>query len=36
MVCEYLNDEEQALGFFCVALLVEDENSELNKNMGNY
>lgn len=36
MVCEYLNDEEQALDFFCDALLVEEENPELNKNMENY
>ena len=31
MVCEYLNDEEQALDSFCDALLVEEENPELNK-----
>ena len=31
MVYEYLNDEEQALDSFCDALLVEEENPELNK-----
>ena len=36
MVCEYLNDEEQALDSFCDALLVEEENPELNKNLENY
>jgi hypothetical protein len=36
MVCEYLNDEEQALDSFCDALLVEEENPELNKYMENY
>ena len=36
MVCEYLNDEEQALDSFCDALLVEEENPELNKNMEKY
>jgi hypothetical protein len=36
MVFEYLNDEEQALNSFCDALLVEEENPELNKNMKNY
>ena len=36
MVCEYLNDEEQALDSFCDALLVEEENPELNKNIENY
>ena len=36
MVCEYLNNEEQALDSFCDALLVEEENPELNKNMENY
>jgi hypothetical protein len=36
MMCEYLNDEEQALDSFCDALPVEEENPELNKNMGNY
>ena len=36
MVCEYLNDKEQALDSFCDALLVEEENPELNKNMENY
>ena len=35
MVCEYLNDEEQALDRFCNTLLVEEENPELNKNMEN-
>jgi hypothetical protein len=36
MVSEYLNDEEQALDSFCDALLVEEENPELNKNIENY
>ena len=36
MVFEYLNDEEQALNSFCGALLVEEENPELNKNLENY
>ena len=36
MVCEYLNDEEQALDSYCDALLVEEENPELNKNMEKY
>ena len=36
MVSEYLSDEEQALDSFYDALLVEEENPELNKNMGNY
>ena len=36
MVFEYLNDEEQALDSFCDALLVEEENPELNKNLENY
>ena len=36
MVCEYLNDEEQTLDSFCDALLVEEENPELNKNIENY
>ena len=36
MVCEYLNDEEQALDSYCDALLFEEENPELNKNMGNF
>jgi hypothetical protein len=36
MVFEYLNDEEQALNSFCDALLVEEENPELNKNLENY
>ena len=33
---EYLNDEERALDSFYDALLVEEKNPELNKNMGNY
>jgi hypothetical protein len=36
MVCEYLNDEEQALDSFCDALLVEEENLELNETIENY
>jgi hypothetical protein len=36
MVCEYSNDEEQALNSFCDVLLVEEENPELNKNLENY
>jgi len=35
-VSEYLSDEEQALYSFYDALLVEEENPELNKNMENY
>ena len=35
-MCEYSNDEEQALDSFCDALLVEEENPELNKNIENY
>ena len=31
-----LNDEEQALNSFCDALLVEEANPELNKNLENY
>lgn len=36
MVSEYLNDEERALDSFYDALLIEEENPGLNKNMGNY
>jgi tetratricopeptide (TPR) repeat protein len=36
MVYEYLNNEERALDSFYDALLIEEENPELNKNMGNY
>ena len=36
MVSEYLSDEEQALDSFYDALLVEEENPELNTNMENY
>ena len=36
MVSEYLSDEEQALDSFYDALLVEEKNPELNKNMENY
>ena len=36
MVFEYLNDEEQVLNSFGDALLVEEENPELNRNMENY
>jgi hypothetical protein len=35
-VCEYLNDKKQALDSFYDALLDEEKNSELNRNMGNY
>jgi hypothetical protein len=35
-VYEYLNDEERPLDSFYDALLVEEKNSELNKNMENY
>jgi 4-amino-4-deoxy-L-arabinose transferase-like glycosyltransferase/tetratricopeptide (TPR) repeat protein len=35
-VYEYLNDEERAMDSFYDALLVEEINPELNKNMGNY
>jgi 4-amino-4-deoxy-L-arabinose transferase-like glycosyltransferase/tetratricopeptide (TPR) repeat protein len=33
---EYLNDEARALDSFYDALLIEGENPELNKNIGNY
>jgi hypothetical protein len=34
-VYEYLNDEERAPDSFYDALLFEEENPELNKNIGN-
>ena len=36
MVHENLNDEERALNSFYDALLINAENPELNKNLGNY
>ena len=36
IVHENLNDEERALNSFYDALLIEAENPELNKNLGNY
>ena len=33
---ENLNDEEKALDSFYDALLVKEENPELNKNLGNF
>ncbi|MDA8560191.1 hypothetical protein N9L33_00110 [Nitrospinae bacterium] len=36
MVCEYFSDEGQALDSFCDALLVEEDNPKLNKNIENY
>ena len=35
-VYEFLNDKENALNSFYDALLVNEENPELNKNLGNY